>query len=161
MDDPHEVVQSPGFPVLIETDISSPTSYPGPYCPQTYDCSISGYVSFDIGRALSYVTITSSGLSCLGSILVIATFLLLTLKDMRTVAQKIVTLLAIANLITAIGYILGSINCNFLVHFDETDTMIIHADTHVCYVFGTLCRTQVSRSGRQQKKSHTPRGEIS
>ena len=54
---------------------------------------------------------------------------------MRTGAQKIVTLLAIANLITAIGYILGSIN--FLVHFDETDT-------HVCYVFDTLCRTQAS-----------------
>ena len=63
--EPHEVVQSPGFPVLIETDIStSSTPYPGPYCPQTYNCSnISSYVSFDIGRALA--TLPSPPAGCL------------------------------------------------------------------------------------------------
>ena len=63
------------------------------FCPQTFNCTEKGYVSFDIGRAPSYVAIVSSSLSCLGSFLVIATFLLL--KDMRTSAQKIITFLAV------------------------------------------------------------------
>ena len=129
-----EAIQSPGFPVPVEINVSNSTPYSGPSCPQTHDCdNIAGYVSFDIGRAPSYVAITSSGLSCIGSFLVIATFLLL--KDMRTGSQKIITFLAIADLISAVGYIFGSIN--FLVYFNETDT-------HVCYVFDALCRTQAS-----------------
>ena len=130
-----EAVLSPGLPpVLIATNISTSTPFTGPYCPQSHDCgNISGYVSFDIGLAPSYVAITSSGLSCLGSFLVIATFLLL--KDMRTGAQKIITFLAIADLISAVGYIFGSIN--FIEHFNETNTKS-------CYVFDALCRTQAS-----------------
>ena len=108
-------------------------------CPHTYDCQNidttenDTYVSFDIGRAPSYVAIASSTLSCLGSFLIFATFLLL--KDMRTGAQKIITFLAIADLISAAGYILGSIN--FLVHFDQNNTQS-------CFVFDVLCRIQAS-----------------
>ena len=104
-------------------------------CPQTFNCTEKDYynVSFDIGRSPSYVAIASSGLSCLGSFLVIATFLLL--KDMRTGAQKIITFLAIADLISAAGYIFGSIN--FLVHFNQTNS-------HSCQVFRGLCRAQAS-----------------
>ena len=129
-----EAIQSPGFPVPVVMNVSNSNSTPYS-CPQTHDCNNTtpGYVSFDIGRAPSYVAITSSGLSCIGSFLVIATFLLL--KDMRTGSQKIITFLAIADLISAVGYIFGSIN--FLVYFNETDT-------HVCYVFDALCRTQAS-----------------
>ena len=128
-----EAVLSPGLPPA--TNISNSTPFSGPYyCPQSHDCdNISGYVSFDIGLAPSYVAITSSGLSCLGSFLVIATFLLL--KDMRTGAQKIITLLAIADLISAVGFIFGSIN--FIVYFNKTDAQS-------CYVFDALCRTQAS-----------------
>ena len=109
-------------------------STPVDLCPQTFDCTEkAGYVSFDIGRAPSYVAIASSGLSCLGSLLVIATFLLL--KDMRTGAQKIITFLAIADFISAAGYIFGSIN--FLVHFDQNNT-------ESCHVFDVLCSIQAS-----------------
>ena len=130
-----EAVQSPGLFLLgITMNLSNSSSGP-PWCPQSYDCgNSSNNISFDIGRAPSYVAIASSGLSCLGSFLVIATFLFL--KEMRTGAQKIITLLAIADLISAVGYILGSIN--FLVHFrNETDTQC-------CNVFDALCRTQAS-----------------
>ena len=56
-------------------------------CPQTFNCTEKGSVSFDIGRAPSYVAIVSSALSCLGSFLVIATFLLL--KDMRLAPRRL------------------------------------------------------------------------
>ena len=75
----------------------------------------------------------SSTLSCLGSFLVIATFLLL--KDMRTGAQKIITFLAIADLISAASYIFGSIN--FLVHFDQNNKQS-------CDVFLDLCKAQAA-----------------
>ena len=114
--------------------VNASNSTPVDLCPQTFDCTEkAGYVSFDIGRAPSYVAIASSGLSCLGSFLVIATFLLL--KDMRTGAQKIITFLAIADLISAAGYIFGSIN--FLVHFNQTNNQS-------CQVFRDLCRAQAS-----------------
>jgi len=129
-----EGVQSPQLFLLgIAMNLNN-SSCSQPSCPQSYDCDKSlNTTSFDIGRAPSYVAIASSGLSCIGSFLVIATFLFL--KEMRTGAQKIITLLAIADLISAVGYILGSIN--FLVHFDETDTQS-------CNVFDALCRTQAS-----------------
>ena len=127
-----EAVLSPRLFLLgITMNLSNSSCSPS-RCPQPYDCGNST-TSFDIGLAPSYVAITSSGLSCLGSFLVIATFLFL--KEMRTGAQKIITLLAIADLISAAGYILGSIN--FLVHFNETDTQS-------CNVFDALCRTQAS-----------------
>ncbi len=79
------------------------------------DCS--PLVEFDIGNIPSYLTIFSCTLSCLGSILIMITFLVL--KDMRTGSQKIVTLLAIADLISAIGYIIGS--ANYLHHHGKND----------------------------------------
>ena len=105
------------------------------YCPHTYDCQNienEAYVSFDIGRVPSYVAIASSTLSCLGSFLIFATFLLL--KDMRTDAQKIITFLAIADFITAASYIFGSVN--FLVHFDQNNQS--------CDVFQKLCKAQAA-----------------
>ena len=100
------------------TMILNTAPYEGPYCPQSYNCShVNDSVSFDVGRTPSYVAIVSSSLSCLGPFLIFATFLLL--KDMRTGAQKIITFLAIADLISAAGYIFGSIN--FLVHFDQNN----------------------------------------
>ena len=120
--------------ILANVSNSSPVDI---YCPHTYDCQNittenDKYVSFDIGRAPSYVAIASSTLSCLGSFLIFATFLLL--KDMRTGAQKIITFLAIADFISAAGYIFGSIN--FLVYFDQNNQS--------CDVFQKLCRTQAS-----------------
>ena len=121
--------------ILANVSNSSPVDI---YCPHTYDCrnittENDTYVSFDIGRAPSYVAIVSSTLSCLGSFLIFATFLLL--KDMRTGAQKIITFLAIADFISAAGYIFGSIN--FLVYFDPNND-------RSCDVFQALCRAQAS-----------------
>lgn len=75
-----------------------------------------GFVSFDTGIAPSYVSIISCTFSCLGSILIVLTFFVL--KDMRTGSQKIITLLALADLISAVGYIIGS--SNYLQHRDLT-----------------------------------------
>lgn len=75
-------------------------------------CQLPGFVPFDTGSAPSYVSILSCSFSCLGSVLIVLTFFVL--KDMRTGSQKIITLLAVADLISAIGYIIGS--ANYLSH---------------------------------------------
>lgn len=102
----------------------------GVSCPRTFQCS-GGLVSFDIGPIPSYVAITSSSLSCLGSLLILVAYCVL--RDMRTGAMKIITLLAVADLFSALGYIAGSIN--FLVHFDKRDD-------EECRVFQDLCDSQ-------------------
>ena len=99
-------------------------------CPQTFHCDPPN-ASFDIGRAPSYVSITSSSLSCLGSILIVVVYLVL--KDVRTGAQKVITLLAIADFLTAFGYIIGS--ANFLHHFNVKSN-------ERCEIFHTVCEIQ-------------------
>jgi G protein-coupled receptor 157 len=79
-------------------------------------CQSPGFVPFDTGSAPSYVAIVSCTFSCLGSVLIILTFFIL--KDMRTGSQKIITFLAIADLISAVGYIIGS--ANYLHHRNST-----------------------------------------
>lgn len=102
------------------------------YCPSVTNCSSKGgLVSFDLGRVPSYISITSSSCSCLGSLLVL--FAYFTLKDIRTGAQKVITLLAVADFFTAFGYIVGSVN--FLTHFN-------HTSTAGCKVFTELCEVQ-------------------
>lgn len=86
-------------------------------------------VSLDIGRAPSYVAIVSSTTSCLGSLLILLVYALF--EDVRSTAQKIVTLLALADLVTALGYIIGSVN--FLAHFNATSG---------CGVFEVTCEVQ-------------------
>ena len=92
-------------------------------CPTTHECSSSsdvsaGLVSFDVGRAPTYCSIVSCSFSVLGSLLIFLTYFLL--KDIRNTAQKIITLLAVADLFTASGYLLAG--WNFLTHFEETDS---------------------------------------
>ena len=90
-----------------------------PFCPRTFNCSAEpSFVSFDIGRIPSYIAIASDSISCFGAILIVLVFLLF--RELRTGAQKIITLLAVADFITAVGYIIGSIN--FLIHFNENDS---------------------------------------
>ena len=94
-------------------------------------------VEFDIGNAPSYVTIISCTLSVLGSVLIILTFLVL--KDMRTGSQKIVTLLAIADLISAVGYIIGA--ANYLHHHRTDGTSSKSQD---CGSFDKICMGQAT-----------------
>lgn len=99
-------------------------------CPGVINCSThKDLVSFDLGRVPSYLSISSSTLSCLGSSLIL--FAYFTLKDIRTGAQKVITLLAVADFFTAFGYIVGSIN--FLTHFNRTSN---------CEIFKDLCEIQ-------------------
>ena len=100
------------------------------HCPESHQCS-DGLVSFDIGRVPSYLNLISSSLSCLGSILIVITYLLL--RDMRTGAQTVITLLAIADFFTAFGYIIGS--SNFIAAFDSNDSA-------ECSVFTSICEIQ-------------------
>ncbi len=99
-------------------------------CPGEFHCNGS-LVSFDIGAAPSYITIISSLFSILGSLLILAAYA--QLRDLRTGAQKIITLLALADLVSAAGYIVGS--ANFLAHFNKD---------HGCDTFFTLCEIQAS-----------------
>lgn len=112
---------------------SSLSTSEGEFCPynSSASCSIQNYVHLDIGIAPSYVTIVSCSFSCLGSALIILAYFML--KDLRTGSQKIITLLALADLISAVGYILGS--ANYIHHYHATSG---------CDTFYKLCRAQAS-----------------
>ena len=86
-------------------------------CPQKFACFEEDRVSFDVGRLPTYFSIASSSLSVLGSLLIFLVYF--KLKERRSIAQKIITLLAIADLFTALGYLLAA--WNFLTHFGERD----------------------------------------
>lgn len=109
------------------------TTAPSPQCPISSNSCEPSYVSVENGPVPSYVAIVSSGFSCLGSILIVVTFF--ALKDMRSGAQKIITFLALADFVSAAGYIVGS--ANFLAHFNKTDTKD-------CQVFQDLCIAQAT-----------------
>ena len=66
------------------------------FCPNSHQCP-EGLVSFDIGKVPNYLNIISSTFSCLGSILLMITYLKLRRSLIRSPAQTIVTLLAIAD----------------------------------------------------------------
>ncbi len=100
-------------------------------CPSIIDCSSKGgRVSFDLGKIPSYVSISSSSLSCFGSLLIL--FAYFKLSDIRTGSQKIITLLAIADLFTALGYIAGSVN--FITHFKDTVRTECKVFTYICEI---------------------------
>ena len=101
-------------------------------CRKHLNCSHHhGLVSLDIGLTPTYFSLSSSSLSCLGSLLILLAYVVL--KDMRTGAQKVITLLAIADFFTAAGYILGGVN--YLSHFGGTDQT-------QCKRFHELCEIQ-------------------
>ena len=103
-------------------------------CPQDFNCSGHDYnVSFSIGRAPSYVSLVSSFFSCLGSVLIFLAFL--ALPEIRTGAQKLITLLSIADFFTAFGYFMAAIN--FLRHYKPYGA----ADDD-CGTFESVCEIQ-------------------
>ena len=107
-------------------------------CPHQYNCT-GELVSFSIGTAPSYVSLVSSSFSCLGSVLIVLAFLML--PEIRTGAQKLITLLAIADFISAFGYFVAAIN--FLQHYvrlkDETEA---EQHSRQCETFQLLCKAQ-------------------
>ena len=68
-----------------------------------------------LGPIPTYLSIASSSLSCFGAASIIITYLLF--KELRTTTRSIITFLAIADLGTASGYVVGGIN--YLVYYTK------------------------------------------
>ena len=100
------------------------------YCPESHPCQ-NNLVSYDFGKVPGYVNVVSSSLSCLGSVFIVAVYLLF--KDMRTGAQTVMTLLAIADFFIAFSYLLGSVNFN---------TAFGSKDPARCAIFISICEIQ-------------------
>lgn len=105
-------------------------------CPREFNCS--GHhdgriASFSIGTVPSYISLVSSTLSCFGSALILLAFVML--PEIRTGAQKLITLLSIADFFTAFGYFVAGIN--FLKHYQPLGQS--HA---TCSAFHTVCEIQ-------------------
>lgn len=101
-------------------------------CPATFPCS-SPNVSITVGPSPSHISIAFSALSCLGCILIVTAYA--AFKGLRrSVAQTVVTHIAIADFFNAIGVILGGIN--FLV-YNSGDKQSVN-----CQVFSIACIIQ-------------------
>lgn len=99
-------------------------------CPMEFNCT-GNLSSFDIGRAPTYVSMVSSSFSCVGSLLIVLSYWVL--KELRTTAQKVITLLSVTDFLTATGYLIAG--WNFLTHFNETDRI-------KCDSFRIVCEAQ-------------------
>lgn len=84
-----------------------------------------------LGPAPSYVSIVSSSFSCIGALSIIITYC--TFVQLRTPTRSIITFLAIADLVTALGYILGAIN--YLIYYNNEPQQ-------GCNIFQILCSLQ-------------------
>lgn len=87
------------------------------------------HVSLDIGLKPTYFSIVSCSLSCAGSVLIFVAYF--ALKGIRNGAQKIITLLALADFFTALGYLVA--DWNFLQNSQDQGS---------CTVFDEVCRVQ-------------------
>ena len=105
-------------------------------CPRRVNCTeillIDGYESTVQEQWPSLVSIASCTLSVLGSLLIIYTYA--RWRDLRTGSRSIVTYLAIADLVTALGYLAGS--ANYIHHYGDAE------DTERCRIFNAACQIQ-------------------
>ena len=103
-------------------------------CPRSFNCN-QPYVSFDIGTYPSYVSLISSILACAGSLLLVGVYV--AFKDLRkSVAQNIITQLALADFVNAVGIIISAVD--FLTHFNSKE----RDGSKACQVFETVCVLQ-------------------
>lgn len=113
--------------------LSSPSTSPnsddqGGNCPTSgnnLNCS-NNTVHFSLGNLPTYISMVSCSLSCLGSLLIFVAYF--TLRGIRNVAQKIITLLALADFFTAAGYLIAG--WNQLSNLND------------CPTFTTVCEVQ-------------------
>ena len=117
------------FPVVAEDYFGSD----GTFCPRYINCTellqLKGYQTTVQEQWPSIVAIVSCTLSVLGSLLIVYTYA--RWQDLRTGSRSIITYLAIADLVTALGYFAGSIN--YLLHYGKPEQ---------CRVFDTTCQIQ-------------------
>ena len=116
-----------------------------PYCPGDVNltsCSVNVSVNLDISRDISIVAITSSLLSCLGSVLVV--YVYARWPEVRSGSRAIITYLAIADFLTGFGYIMGSTNYLYYTsHYTGNGTATSAADRDLCYnLFTPVCKIQ-------------------
>ncbi|XP_064383924.1 G-protein coupled receptor 157-like isoform X2 [Halichondria panicea] len=110
------------------------------YCVQPeQDCSHvqsnNSYSSFSVGPVPCYLSIVSDTLSCIACVTMLAIYI--TWADIRqNIAQAIVTFIAIADFLTAAGYLTGSFNLLTHVFTDR------RPDRRGCDVFTTVCEVQ-------------------
>ena len=106
--------------------------YRNQYCSANYNYT---NTSLTLGKGPAIVSIISSTLSCLGSLLIVYTYL--RWKDIRTGSRSIITFLAIADFFTAFGYVVGS--SNYLANLQSDPGF----DTPTCSpVFTIICQIQ-------------------
>ena len=105
-------------------------------CPALFGgwCRTPGWTKPSFGYLPVYISIFSCSASCVGSVLIIAAYLLF--RDIRTGLRKIVTYLAIADFVTASGYLLG--NVNFIYYKGR----LVEDEIAACYVFDAVCQIQ-------------------
>ena len=102
-------------------------------CPIFVDsqCHLKNETSLFLFPQLSYISLASSSLSCIGASSIIITYLLF--RELKTGLRSIITYLSIADFITAFGFIIGGVN--YLVHYDKKDQK-------TCYRFEIICSLQ-------------------
>jgi len=106
-----------------------------PECPRYLQCN-DNKSSIALGGGPAIVSITSSTLSCLGSLLIVYTYL--RWRDVKSVSRRVITFLAIADFFTAFGYVLGSSNylVYFALNYNEPGT------EYGCPAFVNICEIQ-------------------
>ena len=115
-----------------------------PHCPG--DVSNSCFVNVNessygaVTRGISIVAITSSLLSCLGSVLIV--YVYARWPEVRSGSRAIITYLAIADLLTGFGYIMGSSNYLYYMYASNY-TGNGTADRDLCNnLFTPVCKIQ-------------------
>ena len=109
-------------------------------CPDVYYCSNGSQPYSDIKPSLllipAYASLVTSSLSCLGAVLIVLAYC--AFKDLRKgTAQTIITLLALADLGTAVACILGA---SLFIRYFNLD----ERSEGECYIFDTVCQIQGS-----------------
>lgn len=105
-------------------------------CPKPFNCteliSLGGYEPLVQDQWPSIATIVSCTLSVIGSFVII--YIYARWRDLRTGSRSIITFLAIADLVTASGYLMGSVN--YIYHYGNEE------NTPECLQFHTVCQIQ-------------------
>ena len=103
------------------------------YCPVWNVQCGNGSVSLrrGLGAGPTVVSLVSCCLSCLGSLLIMATYA--AWRDIRTGSRSIITFLAAADFVTAAGYIMGGANYLYRYH---------HRYSGTCELFLRVCELQ-------------------
>ena len=102
-------------------------------CPKVdnIDCPNDNESNLFLGPIPTYISLTSSSLSCIGASIIVLTYILF--KELRTNTRSIITYLAIADFFTGFGYIIGG--SNYLVHSQESPGTS-------CIIFDNICAIQ-------------------